>query len=112
MSLNNKNPIGGNVVMRQKEDIREDIYNYSRQLDKLIKRIQSATIDDNSKSAILEFYRDYLVQGYSQARKIKYLNTLKTISVQLGQSFENITRQDIAEWLHRLCKSSASLRHF
>lgn len=88
--------------MRLKEDIKEDIYNYARQLDTLINRIKVAAIDVESKSAILQFYQDYLVQGYSQARKIKYLNTLKTIRVQLGQSFENITRQDITEWLHRL----------
>ncbi len=81
---------------------KEDIYNYSRVLQTVINNIKNSSIDEESKSAILEFYTDYLIQGYSQARKIKYLNTLKSIRLQLGQSFHNITRQVVAEWIQRL----------
>jgi integrase len=82
--------------------LKEDIYNYASKLATSIKGIRASDIDHGSKSAILEFYQDYLAQGYSPARKLKYLTMLKSISLQLGKPFQNATKQDIAGWVAKL----------
>lgn len=56
----------------------------------------------------MDFYQDYLSQGYSLARKIKYLTILKSISKQLSKPFHMVTRQDIAIWVSRLEGSNYS----
>jgi integrase/recombinase XerD len=81
---------------------KEDIYNFASKLATLINSIKASDVDQQSKSAILDFYQDYLAQGYSLARKIKYLTTLKCIGLQLDKPFQIATRQDIATWVSKL----------
>lgn len=87
---------------------KKDIYNFEGQLARLISKIKCSDIDQKNKTDILEFYQDYLVQGYSSARKIKYLTLLRSISSQLEKPFRNATRQDIARWVSRLESSDYS----
>jgi len=87
---------------------RSDIYSFEHQLENSINNIKASNIDEESKSIILDFYQDYLSQGYSPARKIKYLTILKSISKQLSKPFNMVTRQDIAIWVSRLEGSNYS----
>jgi len=78
------------------------IYNYERTLRSLLERINNSRIDPRNKIKILEFYRECLSQGLSQARIIKYLDTIERIARLLGKLFEDATKDDIAELVQRI----------
>lgn len=50
----------------------------------------------------MEFYQECIVRGYSKARTLKYLNTLKQIAKLLNKSFSKVRRKDIVSLIERI----------
>lgn len=82
--------------------MKDEIYCYKRRIESLLKGIKSSNIDKESKKKILEFYRECIIRGYSKARTIKYLDTLKGIYKFLGKPFSESRKEDIAELVGKI----------
>jgi integrase len=82
--------------------VRLEIYNNEKKLRNALERIKNSSIDQKNKAKILEFYRECLAQGLSQARIIKYLGTLERIARALNKPFEEVVKEDIAELIRKI----------
>jgi integrase/recombinase XerD len=80
-------------------NLKDEINRYGQRIENLLKRIHTSTIDETSKTSIIEFYQDCVTQGYSQARIIKYLDTIERIGRMLGKPFQDINKQDVVEFV-------------
>lgn len=82
--------------------MKDEVYGYNRRIESLLNRIRNSNIDNESRERILEFYRECIIRGYSKARIIKYLDTLKGIYKFLGKPFSEAKKDDIAEFLRKI----------
>ncbi|MHA1829826.1 MAG: tyrosine-type recombinase/integrase, partial [Candidatus Heimdallarchaeaceae archaeon] len=82
--------------------MKNEIYGYQRRIERTLKNIEKSTIDKESKRKIFEFYRECVIKGYSKARIIKYIDTLKTIYKFLGKPFTKAEKEDIAELIRKI----------
>lgn len=76
--------------------MRLEIYNYEKKLS-ILERIKNSSIAQENKAKILEFYQELLAEGLSQARIIKYLDTLERIARTLNKPFEKVVKEGVAE---------------
>ncbi|MBI4016517.1 MAG: hypothetical protein HY363_02380 [Candidatus Aenigmarchaeota archaeon] len=75
--------------------MREDWHQYEKALEAAIDLITRTNIDDNDKKLILDFKDRLIVEGISKPRIIKYLHSLKMLSVWLEKGFRNAKEEDI-----------------
>jgi len=85
-----------------------EVHCYKRKLKNLLRRIEDSDIDGRSKKLILEFYSDCLIRGLSKARIVKYLDTLERIARFFKKSFDEITKDDVAEFIRSVEESNYS----
>lgn len=88
--------------------MKEEIYNYKRIIKNIFDRIGRSKIDEESKQKIFEFYNELVINGYSKARIIKYLDTLERIGRFLGKPFTQVKKEDIVEFVKRIEESDYS----
>lgn len=73
-----------------------EIYHYERKIDRCLERIKKSSISGQNRALILSFYEDLLCRGLSDARVLKYLTTLKTLSELVQKPFSDCAKADIA----------------
>ncbi len=82
--------------------MKDEVYCYKRRVKACIRKVKSSCVDDESKAKILEFYREYIIMGYSKARIIKYLGTLERIGRDLGKLFTQAKKEDIVNLIAKI----------
>ena len=75
--------------------MKDEVYRYSKIIERELTRVKNLYIDRESRQKILDFYRECIVRGYSKARIIKYIVTLKRIARDLGKPFTQAKKEDI-----------------
>ncbi len=86
----------------------DEVHGYGRRMKATLERIKTSSIDESSKASLIEFYQHCVTGGYSQARTIKYLDTVERIARILGKSFESLTKADIVEYVRQVQISTLS----
>ena len=94
--------------MGQSGCVKEEIYNYKRIIENIFDRIRKSEIDEESKQKILEFRNELVINGYSKARIIKYLDTLERIGKLLSKLFTQVKKEDIIEFVRKIEESDYS----
>jgi site-specific recombinase XerD len=84
------------------------IHDYTRKVHNLLEKIENSGICPENRAKLLEFYREMLAQGLSQARISKYLYTLLEIASWTDMPFEELGREQIAELIRRIESSGWS----
>ena len=79
-----------------------EIYNYERSLKRVIANLGASDIDSKNKATILEFNKHCLTNGYSLARAIKYIITLRMFARMLDKPFEEANKEDIFSLVQRI----------
>jgi len=85
-----------------------EIYSYERSLRKVISNLETSEIDSCNKATILEFHQHCLTNGYSLARTIKYITTLRTFARMLDKPFEEAAKEDILGLVQKIEQSHYS----
>jgi integrase/ribosomal protein L40E len=85
-----------------------EIYNYERTLERVITNLNASSIDDKNKTAIFEFHKHCLANGYSLARTIKYITTLRMFANELNKPFEDACKEDIFKLVQHIEQSNYS----
>jgi integrase/recombinase XerD len=74
--------------------MKQDWYNYAKQLPSAEKNVRKAPITERNKETILSFTRQLALEGLSQARIVRYLRVLPKIAAVGGKDFQDWTRVD------------------
>lgn len=85
-----------------------EIYNYGRRLERVISNLKNSNIDSCNKTTILEFHTHCLANGYSLARTIKYVTTLRMTARMLGKPFKKANKEDIYKFVQKIEQSHYS----
>lgn len=82
--------------------MKEEVYSFSRRISDALNSIKNSDILAENKEKIVEFYQECVVRGYSKARTLKYLNTLKQIAKLLNKPFSEVRKEDVVELIRRV----------
>ncbi|MCW4017785.1 MAG: site-specific integrase [Candidatus Bathyarchaeota archaeon] len=85
-----------------------EIYHYERKISRALDRVSLSSLNRKNRAAILGFYDDLLCKGLSNARVLKYINTLESLARLLGKPFEEAAKSDIADLLRQIETGSYS----
>jgi integrase len=78
---------------------------YERQIENLRDKISKLAIPSGNREAILGFADTCFSEGLSARRVLKYLSTLRTISLRLPIEFSRATRADIEQLVNGIERS-------
>lgn len=81
------------------------LYNYSRKIENAERRIREAEYSQKNKDLIFSFIHVLYAEGLSQARILKYLSQLNTLSNWFGKDFDQVTMTDVYRVVGELEKS-------
>ncbi|MCW4003687.1 MAG: site-specific integrase [Candidatus Bathyarchaeota archaeon] len=82
--------------------MKDAIYNYDRAKSRILDRIVSSNICEGNKKALLDFHRECVIHGLSNARIVKYLDTLFRIAQWFDTTFQEVTKDDVADIVQRI----------
>lgn len=75
--------------------MKQDWYNYAKQLPSAEKNVRRAAITEGNKETILAFTRQLALDGLSKARILRYLRVLPKIAAVGAKDFQDWTRVDV-----------------
>ena len=77
---------------------KNDIYNYSHQLERVKKKLENAPISDRNRELIEQFDRACFMEGLSKPRRIKLISTLIILAEKyVKKDFDTAIREDIED---------------
>ena len=79
-----------------------DIYNLPKRYKKAIERFEESLISQNNKKLIKEFLNDQSATQVGVQRRIKLINCLRFIALQMNIELDKITEQNIKTYDHKL----------
>jgi site-specific recombinase XerD len=79
-----------------------DIHKWDKKYHAAIRSVKKAAIAQKNKDMILTFANELMLENTSKPRIIKYLCTLKIIAENLGKNFDNVTIEDLKQFVGRL----------
>ena len=80
--------------------MRTDPYNTGTKLVNGLERFRKSTdLLKSNKKLILDFHAEAVARGLSNGRCLKYLSTLRNLSIQLKKPFNKANKQDMIQLL-------------
>lgn len=77
----------------------DEVYNYSKTLERELSKLKAGLLGEENSRVVLEFHSQLVAEGISIARRIKYLQTIRSISSLLKKQFSEVTKEDIVEFV-------------
>jgi len=86
----------------------DEVYNYSRTLERELEKLRSNSLGKENSETILRFYKQLVAEGIGIARRIKFLDTLRRIASLLNKPFSEVTKDDIIDLVAKIEQRSYS----
>ncbi|MBT7507545.1 site-specific integrase, partial [archaeon] len=84
------------------------IHNHERRYSNAMKRIEKASITPKNKNLILKMCDDFIIDGLSSARILKYIDVLLSYAKTINVDFDKLTKEDLKLYVSELQKSNYS----
>lgn len=83
--------------------MKRDLYYIQDKLESATEKLKkSKEVSEENKLAIINFYNQSFADGLSKARLLKYIYVLSKVSVWLGKSFEDASKDDIIKVVQKI----------
>jgi integrase len=80
-----------------------EVHDYKQRMERLERRIRSSIeLTDENKIAILDFQNHCFSEGMSEARVVKYMDTLYRIAKLIGKNFREVNKTDIQNFVKNI----------
>ncbi|MBT3450468.1 tyrosine-type recombinase/integrase [archaeon] len=84
------------------------IHNYERRYNNAIKRFKKANITSRNRNFIFRMCDDFIIDGLSQARLLKYIDVMLSYAKTINVDFDKLTKDDLKLYVSELQKSNYS----
>ena len=72
-----------------------DIHNYSRQYERTLRSVRESGLSDRNKELIAEFHDSLVLENLSKPRLIKYVGTLRRLTVRLDADLDVVSEGEL-----------------
>src|SRR2546422_8957250 len=86
----------------------DNVHNFPRLLESVLKRIRGSAICEGNKEAILRFHDYVTALGVGLARQIKYVEIIYLVANKIGKPLDELTKDDILGYVRWLESSPLS----